>query len=391
MIRPIKTVLKKYGICPALLLAAALVVSGCGRSGTGTTDTSVVNFGKYYQHGGMVAAPDGSKLYVTNYVHNTILVLAPITMSEIREIPVNCLPRRLAINPAGTKMFVGHDQTTCNLSPLGNNYANNTQVVSVVDLVSNSVTNELNLTEPDRGLSGPRGMAWDATRDYVVGAFYDTNAIGVFTTATGSYYGKVTNVTSAVNVAITSDGATYLAPRSSSGDNSIAVINGATRANYAGSPWVSATSFSQPAYLTLSADDKVAFIANYGNAKVVVVDITNPAAGWNETRNLGTINVGTKPSAIALTSDGSWLLVACANGLLYSIPWGSLSAGVGTVYGYTFNIGSSPTDIAIIGDNAYVSDLATSNIYRIAYKSVSSSAGLLTFDATPFAGEFPRP
>jgi uncharacterized protein (TIGR03437 family) len=73
----------------------------------------------------LVFSPDGSKLYVSQYGANSVLVMDPSAGTQLATIPVGSYPEGMAINSSGTRAYTA-------------NYKSNT--VSVIDLTANTVT-----------------------------------------------------------------------------------------------------------------------------------------------------------------------------------------------------------------------------------------------------------
>ena len=410
-----------------LLAAAALPLHSCGRSSSSAGDPTKIALSTYDHPTDVTASPDGKKLYVVNNVHNSVMVLSitnPQTPVPIAEISTSCAPRHLTINAAGTLMYLDHDnwQTGCKLSPLGPGPADsfdaqtgawqgyNGDKISLIDTATNMVTKEIDLSNPDRRLSNGRELVWDEPANFVYVAYSSSSSggVGVIDSATNGFSTKVVSTPSSVSVvgiAKTPDNSTVFSPITKesgiTSDSKLFVINAATKIQYPGSPWSSTTVFAFPSYMTISGDGKYAFVSNgtamsVNNASaftVSVIDITNPATGWADSRFLGFLNFGStvKPTVMALSSNGDYLL-AIAPGKLYAIPWATIQLGASSaVSANIFTIGSNPSDLAVVGNYAYVTDQVASTLYSINYTDASQASSHASFDATVFAGDFPRP
>lgn len=373
---------------PALLLVVVFIAGSCGRSSTGASISTSVTLNKYDRPTDVTASPDGSKLYVANNLKGTISIVNPSTLAITSEISVSCNPRHIAINSGGTKMYVAHDGASCKTSPLGTVYDGAT-VVSIVDLATNKVTKEIDLTA-GADLNNARELVWDNARSQVYVATFDRKQVAIIDTATQAYKAKAPTSSGngcLVGLALSSAAATkqtLIAGGIKSTDcgdsDNLEIIDPSTNAKFAGSPWTS-SNFSKPAYIAISSNDKYAFVSNYGSSNISVIDITSPEAGWNDARYLGSITVGSAPTAMALTSDNAWLLVLnSSSGTMYSIPWGQLKNGTDAAYyGYSFKVGTAPSDIAIIGDYAYVTDQGASTLYKLQFKSASAADDIISF------------
>lgn len=370
-----------------LIGACACILSSCGSSGPGGAATTTFPQNSYDFPTDITPSPDGSKLYVANNVRNSITIVEPSSLSVIGEIKTSCAPRHIALNAAGTEMYVGHDETAdCKLSPLDSTKFSGTKL-SIVNVSTGAVTKEINFNTI--GTSNLRGMAWNETGDLLYGAALSDEVV-IIDTALQTYQSRIsiTSFTDPIGVDITSDDATVVV--ASSTDKKLALISTATGAQYSGSPWT-ISACTKPTAVLISDDDNYAFVSCHGldtstaNDRVYVYDISDPAAGSADV--LGYIIVGDKPTAMALSSDGNSLVVVNrGSGTLYYIPWSSMQAGTGTINGLSFAIGAGASDVALIGDVAYVTDQLSSTIYKVNYKSSSQAADFVSFDAALFAG-----
>src|ERR1017187_3791805 len=103
------------GACVALFTAHALVgqnayiTTGSNNVSviaTGTkTVTATIPVGSSY---GVAVAPDGSKVYVTNFVSGTVSVIATGTNTVTATIPVGTQPVGVAVTPDGSKVYVAN-------------------------------------------------------------------------------------------------------------------------------------------------------------------------------------------------------------------------------------------------------------------------------------------
>jgi YVTN family beta-propeller protein len=424
----------KQAILSLMLCAAAFTLFSCGGSSPGTSNTTTYAQNRYDYPTDITASPDGSKLYVVNNIRSTISIVDTASMSVIGEMKTSCNPRHLAINAAGTEMYVSHDDvSSCKLSPLSAASYDGTRL-SIIDLAMGAVTKEINIS--DTGSSNARNMFWieSANRLFATAlngknVFIDTSTqttdssvkfepvAAPADTADFHYENKLINFPDPpVSASVTSDGATAVLPytlnwhlvqtckavNAAVGCNTanqimtdteftkirLALINAATKAQYAVSPWP-LTSCTSPSH-TLIINNNFVFIscrgttASSANDKIILVDISNTAATSAAVK--ATITVGDKPSVMAMSPDGNTLLVInTGSASLYAIPWSQLKLGTGIVYGLQFSIGASSSDLAVIGDYAYVTDQLTSTIYKIPYKDSTKSTGTVSFDSSSFA------
>lgn len=376
----------KYSGFVIFLFSLGFILQSCGGSSPGTTSTTAANINPYDYPTDITPSPDGSRLYVADNVRNAISIIDPNSLAQIGEIRTSCAPRHLVINAAGTQMYVSHDDAdACTFSPLTSSSFSGSKI-SVVDLTTNSVSKELDVSA---NLSYTRGMAWNETLNRLIITNVGKNGFAFINTSTQEYDSKVTlnDGSKTIDATLTSDGLTAVIPHG--GESKVSIVDVTAKAQYAGSPW-NITSCTNPRNVVISPDDKYAFISCNGSAtssaadKVIVIDISNTARG--SALSLGFIVVGDKPTVMRISPDGNTLLVLnYGTQVVLAIPWSQLKMGVGSVTGLTFPVGSSPSDMNIIGNTMYITDQLTSRIYKYNYTNAAQSSGTATFDATPFA------
>jgi len=159
---------------------------------------------------GVAVNPAGTKVYVTNYGKNTVSVIDTATNKVTATVPVGNGPYGVAVNPAGTKVYV-------------TNYGKNT--VSVIDTATNKVT----ATVPVG--NGPYGVAVNpaGTKVYVTNSgnySVPGNAVSVIDTATNKVTATVTVGRGPEGVAVTPDGKKVYVTNYN--DNTTSVIDTAT-------------------------------------------------------------------------------------------------------------------------------------------------------------------
>lgn len=412
-----------------LLVTISILSASCGGSSAGTPSTVVQQVHDYNHPTDITAAPDGSRLYIANNVRNTVSVVDPSTMVQLADIRVSCAPRNLVVNATNSKLYVSHDNTTgCRLSPLtqldtdsSTGYAGTK--LSLIDLTTNSLVKEIRLNGMEfegrtRSVDTGRGMAWDTTSGvlFVAGlnsssiTMIDTVLVDTLTTpqvtftadTNGEVLGFVRDVANPVDVALTTDGATLIAPQTSGGN--LSLIDTSTNKEYTGSPWTlsGCSSPTNPLIYKASGDsnsNKYAFVSCYGSDSVKIYDISDPSSG--SATLLGTIslgiqganNVSDKPTVLALSSDGSTLLVLnTATGYVQTIPWSLLKQGSGEVYGRLFpvrtiekNVNTLVSDMALIGTTVYVTDMLANRIYKFSYTDSSLATATITYNSSAFA------
>lgn len=371
-------------ILPALIALAAVtfVLSSCGSSGPGGAATTTFPQNRYDFPTDITPSPDNTKLFVANNVRNSISIYEPSSLNKIGEINVTCAPRRVIINSAGTEMYVAHDNATnCKLSPLDPTIYNGNKV-SIVNLTTGLVTKELTFLYNHNF----RNMLWNEDlHTLYLTAFSADDYVYVIDTDTQEIIKSISGLSDPLGMDMTSDGSTVVV--AAAGDKKLALIDTSTNAQYTGSPW--STSCTTPTSVVISNDDNYVFLTCNGSDKVYVYDISNPEAGTATL--LGYTSVGDQPTAMHLTDDGNWLLVVNkGSGTLYSIPWNLLKLGGDDkkmINGLSFQIGASASDLAVIGDTAYITDQLSSTIYKINFKDTNhpNFLGSVQFAAQPFS------
>lgn len=220
------------------------------------TITNVIPVSSSGESTGIVVSPDGSNLYVANYVDNTVTAVNAITGAIVARIPVGQYPLGVAISPDGSKVYVAYTYS---------NY------VSVINTASNSISGTINVGGPDVAVSSSGEI-------YIPVA--NTNHVAVIDPATNTV--KATIITSSAPgvIAISPDGTrAYVV----TGTNNIDIINTATNAVITTIP-VGVT----PNGICVSPDGDFVYVANTGSNNVSVINTST-------NRVVATVNVGNGP------------------------------------------------------------------------------------------------
>ena len=214
---------------------------------------------------GLVASPDGSKVYVANRTSGTVSVINTATntvvdintaTTTIDSIKVGSQPEFLAVNASGSRLYVA-------------NYGSGT--VSVIDTATNKVVDTNTATTTIDSIkvgTNPRGIAF------------------VQTAAGGRVY--VVNRTSGSVSVINAD------------TNKVIDTNTATTT-------VDAIKVgSTPQQIAISPDKKFAYVTNYGSTSVSVINLATNKVD-------ATIAVAATPAGVAVSADSSTVYVANGN------------------------------------------------------------------------------
>ena len=226
-----------------------------------------------------------------------------------------------------------------------------------------------------------------------------------------------------IDLALTSDRKTAFMPQSEAGASGLNVFNLDTESHYASSPWSLGFTYSvessgsiserpgtcfRPSYIELMSGDQAAviactdndnsFVLGEGDADgdvIIVVDVSDPDVAPAENLTIGYIKACLNPVQFKLTSDEKYLLALCqGSDELITIPWGQFRSttanAVGTVniYGLSFKVGDKPSDMVIVGDTVYVTDLVDNRIYKFNYKDETQAQSVRKYAIDPANGTF---
>lgn len=170
---------------------------------------------------GMVAHPDGTKLYIAKALQNRVAVISTTSLMEQSSISVGNNPHGLTISPHGEKLYVA-------------NALDNT--VSVI----NTSTNTISATIPVGAT--PKFMVMNEDGSKLLVSNTTSNSVSIINTATNTVDGIVGSIASPMGIAISPDGTkAYVA---SSSTATVYIINLGTNVISG-----TITGFVQPTYL----------------------------------------------------------------------------------------------------------------------------------------------
>jgi YVTN family beta-propeller protein len=251
---------------------------------------------------GVAVNPEGTKVYVANFYgenyesalseqivtkkseltkehvatgEGTVSVIDTATNTLIATVPVESYPIGVAVNPAGTKVYVTNR---------GSN------IISVIDAATNTVT----ATVPVE--SGANGIAVtpDGTKVYVTNLY--TNVVSVIDAATNKIIATVPVGSSPFGIAVSLDGTKVYV--SNAGSYTVSVIDTATNTVTATVPVE-----SWPLGVAVNPTGTRVYVANHESGTVSVIDTaTNTVTA--------TVPVGSGPFGVAVNSDGTKTYVA---------------------------------------------------------------------------------
>ena len=256
---------------------------------------------------GLSVTPDGSKVYVANYVSGTVSVINTATNTVITTINVGNHPEGVGVSPDGTKVYVA-------------NTGSNT--ISIINTATNTVTASVNVlgNTPYALCVSP-----DGTKVYV--ANFNSNTVSVISTTTNTVKALINVGSGPMGICISPEGSKVYV--TNNGGYSVSVINTANNSV------ISTLSVgSGPYSVNVSPDGINVYVTNeYSNTISVINSTTNSVTS--------TVAVGALPQGICVSPDGTKVYVinessnsvsiinTATNTLITTIGVGNLPAGFG--------------------------------------------------------------
>jgi len=256
--------------------------------------------------------------YVTNNLGGDVSVIDEATLSVVATIPVGMYPYGVAVNQAGTRVYVanGGDRT-----------------VSVIDANSNTVITTI--TDIGSGATGgPAGVAVsrDGSRVYIVDDS-DPGRLFVIDAATNAVIARILVQYSPAGVAVSPDGKrAYVTNQFSSNPfsspGSVSVIDTETATVISTIP-----AGDRPFGIALNPTGTMAYVANFTGGSVSVIDTTSNAVTATIPVAMPT-GLVVHPSGdqvyVANYGDGTVTVIdATSNGVIGAIPAGGAFIGLG--------------------------------------------------------------
>ncbi len=291
--------------------------------------------------------------YITNQGTNNVSVIDTATNTVVTTVGVGGNPYGVAVNPAGTRAFVG------NLSD---------GTVSVIDTANQSVLATLNVG------TFPYGMAVNpaGTRLYV--ANEQSNNVTVLDAVTHQFVATVAVGSYPRGVVVNPSGTRVYVVNN--GTANVSVIDSATQAVVA-----TVAVGASPIGIAINPAGTRAYVTNGNSSSVSVIDTATDTV-------LGTISVGTAPTGIAVNAAGTRAYVARTAANAVSVIDLASNAVVGSVA-----VGTSPLGIAInpSDSHVYVANIGSNNVSVIASAS-NTVVSTVAVGSTPVAfGAFITP
>ena len=228
---------------------------------------------------GVAVHPDGSRVYVANWLSQTVSVIDTATNTVVKTVAVGDNPVGVAVHPDGSRVYVANEYS---------------HTVSVIDTATNTVVKTVSVGVG----SFPFGVTVhpDGSRVYV--ANEGSGGVSVIDTATNTVVKTVTvgdSLDIPFGVAVHPDGSrVYVA---NEGSHTVAVIDTATNTV------IATVAVEVPVSVAVHPDGSRVYVANVFSHTVSVIDTATNTV-------VKTVAVGEYPFGVAVHPDGSRVYVA---------------------------------------------------------------------------------
>ncbi|WP_054864983.1 PKD domain-containing protein [Methanosarcina barkeri] len=237
--------------------------------------TATINVGSGPQ--GVAVNPAGTKVYVTNYYNKTVSIIDTATNKVTAKVTVGGYPYGVAVNPDGKKVYVT------------NIYS---RTVSVIDTATNNVTATIN------GFYKPIGIVVNPTGTKVYVTNYGDKTVSVIDAATNTVTATVTVGSRPWGVAVNPAGTKVYVTNDD--DGTVSVIDTATNTIKA---TVTVGSKTYPWGIAVNPDGTKVYITSRKSKNVFVIDTaTNKVTAK--------VTVGKYPYGVAVNPAGTKVYVA---------------------------------------------------------------------------------
>lgn len=249
--------------------------------------------------------------FVASTASNTVAAIDTDTNTVIATVSVGSSPFGVAVNPAGTRVYVSNDGTN---------------TVSVIDAVTNTLVTTITVGSNARGIA----VTPDGSRVYVTNR--GSNTVSVINTATNTVIATVPVGSYPNWVAVSPDGTRAYVNNYFS--NSVSVIDVATNTVTA-----SISVGGNPFGLAFNPAGTLAYVANQGGGVSVIDTSTNT--------RIATITVGSGPYAVAFNPAGTRAYVSNHFAGTVSVIDTASNAVTATV-----SVGSNPAGLGVSPDGS---------------------------------------
>lgn len=292
---------------------------------------------------------------VSNFGNSDVTIIDTVTDTVITSVATGSGPTGSAITPNGQKAYV------C---------SSNDNMVTVIDLTVFPPTSTF-LNDPSFQFNSPQTVAItpDGSKAYVVN--FLGNSVTVINTSNDSLNTVISGLFVApVGIAITPNGQTAL----------VANINTVTKIDLATNALslITSPNFNQTEDIAVKPDGTTAYVTNFVNDKVVPIDLTTFLPGTP-------INTFTSNFLIAINPSGTKSYVTSFNATvpvinLVNNTFSSLILGF---------VASSGVAFIPDGKKAYVTDLATGDVYPILVETNTPQPPITGFLPPTFVSVIP--
>jgi len=261
------------GILTALLAAAALVVTVRSTAHAALTPETTIPVGDF--PASVAVSPDGTTVYVTRILDDTLSVIDTSTNTVIDTVTVGHRPDSVAVSPDGTTVYTANSLD---------------DTLSVIDTSTNTVIATVTVgDDPDSVAVSPDGTT-------VYTANFSDDTLSVIDAATKTVIGTVTVGDGPRSVAVSPDGTTVYVANSL--DDTLSVIDTSTMTVID-----TVTVGDDPVSVAVSPDGTTVYTANSVDDTVSVIDTSTMTV-------IGTVTVGDGPRSVAVSPDGTTVYVA---------------------------------------------------------------------------------
>ena len=261
---------------------------------------------------GISASPDGTRLYISNYMDGTVSVIKTADNSLVQTIPVGKAPVSLAITPDGTHVYVANygDNTTSDIATASNTvvgtyvtghspvylainprngdlYVNNDKDKTVSVIRSGKIIATISVKSPNGAIT----ITPDGKYAYLADSL--TNTVSIIDTSTNSVVNSVVTGSSPYatpyGIVFTKDGSKAYV--SNLANQTVVTLD--TSKNTV----VSSVKVNYPGHMALSSDGKSLYVIGMPSNNVSVVNLAD--------NSVKVIGVPGYHSGIAVATEGS--------------------------------------------------------------------------------------
>jgi YVTN family beta-propeller protein len=341
------------------------------------------------------ATTSGPYAYITNSGDNTVSVIDTQTNAVIANVTVGTYPDGVAVNPAGTRIYVVNANPYLkSVGTEGLNEEAGNGTVSVIDAATNTVIATIPLGYLPDGVA----VSPDGTRIYVVNSD-DNGTVSVIDAATNTVIATIPVGIMPDGVAVSPDGTRIYVTNLNSSYNPLSMspspyINGTVSVIDTATNNIIATVpvWGWPKGIAVSLDGSRIYVTNYNAGSVSVIDAATNTVIDNIPLGYAVTN------GIAVSPDGTRIYVANGGNVsVINTQTNTLIVNVtlGTYLGYADVVALTPDGTKLYVPNGYdnnvlVIDTTTNTVTaNISAGNEPNSIGIVP--ATPMSTTTPTP